>query len=130
MWSSSYALSLLPPPAVAAVVSLRLLGDVCLREGETLRLKCETSGYPQPVITFLKGVGGPVDVSGNRSTTLDCDELVITDIKPEDGGDYGCTANNGAELSVIVAYNAVFCSKFHIISMYSMTFLTLTMHPS
>ncbi len=114
MWSSSYALSLLPPPAVAAVVSLTLLGDVCLREGATLRLKCETSGYPEPVITFNKGVSGPVDVSGNQSTTLDCDELVIADIMSGDRGEYGCTADNGAGQSNTMKYDAVFCSKFHI----------------
>ncbi len=114
MGSSSYALSLLPSPAVAAAVSLTLLDDVCLREGATLRLKCETLGYPQPVITFLKGVGGPVDVSGNRSTTLDCDELVFTDIMLGDGGEYGCTADNGAGPSATMEYSAVFCSKFHV----------------
>ncbi len=101
---------------MAVVVSIGLVDQPCLRgdTGEPMRIKCETSGYPEPEITFFKGTNSPVDVTTNTSGfTLECDELIIADVEVDDGGTYGCSANNGAGDSATVEFTAVYCSKYH-----------------
>ncbi len=103
---------------MAVVVSIGLVDEPCLRGDSTvpLRIKCETSGYPEPEITFFKGTNSPVDVTSNTSRfALECDELVIAgaDVVSDDGGTYGCEANNGAGASATVEFTTVFCSKYH-----------------
>ncbi len=105
----------LPSPAMAVVVSIGLVDEPCLRGDSSvpLRIKCETSGYPEPEITFFKGTNAPIDVTSNTSRfTLECDELVIADVVWDDGGTYGCEANNGAGASATEEFTAVYCSKY------------------
>ena len=60
------------------------------------RIRCETRGYPQPVIIFFKGASAiPFD---DRIMLSQCDEIVINDVEQTDEGLYSCSANNPANL--------------------------------
>ena len=60
------------------------------------RIRCETRGYPQPVIIFFKGASAiPFD---DRIMLSQCDEIVINEVEQSDGGLYSCSATNPANL--------------------------------
>jgi len=72
--------------------------DLTTKAGELLELKCETSGFPKPVITWTR-IDGGVLPSGNRQQTGN--PLVIKKVKKEDRGNFQCEASNGVGASQI-----------------------------
>ena len=80
------------PPEIAG----RPEGDISINEGKRIELKCETKGSPLPTLEWKGASGKVIDAdSGNRFSIID-DTLVIDPVRPEDEGDWSCTAENVA----------------------------------
>ena len=70
----------------------------CLVGQSEVHIRCETTGYPQPTISFFKDT--QEITFDDRVMLVSCDELMITAVVQEDEGTYACTANNSANEDV------------------------------
>ena len=83
------------------------------------RIRCETRGYPQPVIIFFKGASAiPFD---DRIMLSQCDEIVINDVEQTDEGFYSCSAANLVPARPRDDAQLDYCSEYARIAMFNMT---------
>ena len=105
------------------VVDLNFSSDPsCLLERSVARIRCETRGYPEPVITFFKGAS-PISFN-DRIMLAACDEIVINEVEQTDEGLYTCVATNPAnELSATHHSDAQldYCSEYARIAVFNVT---------
>ncbi|XP_076464722.1 protein amalgam-like [Babylonia areolata] len=62
-------------------------------EGETVRLRCDVSGYPPPSVTWEKN-GVPVTSRAGAKAYQQGDNLVVPQVGIEDAGVYTCVGTN------------------------------------
>ena len=63
-------------------------------EGETAEFMCEASGIPPPQIKWIYN-GMPIEKApANSRRIVETNRIVITNLKKEDTGNYGCNATN------------------------------------
>ena len=103
----SYVLSSSVPIAEIAIEQVD--DNQCLLNASTAHIQCQIVGFPQPFIVFLKGPT-EVDLSDDRFS-VDCDELVIEGVTPEDAGVYACVASNEGGHSRSDNFTGIYCSK-------------------
>ncbi|XP_067318077.1 sialic acid-binding Ig-like lectin 14 [Anolis sagrei] len=60
-------------------------GPIVAREGDTVTLVCDDKSKPDPTLNWIKG---------NNAIPVESREYVISQIKPEDAGEYRCQAKN------------------------------------
>ncbi|XP_064604306.1 peroxidasin-like isoform X2 [Liolophura sinensis] len=74
---------------------IRTPKDVTTVVGQTIQLECSAEGHPKPEITWtLNNNALPLD---RRFTVLSSGALLISDIHPDDHGEYRCTAVNSID---------------------------------
>jgi Immunoglobulin domain len=90
-----------------------IIGDLLIRrQGDSVELNCDViAGIPAPVITWSKDgsdvvANQPTDEAvrgattlgngnaGRRRVAVDGTRLIVSDLRPSDGGLYRCTAKN------------------------------------
>lgn len=84
----------------------------CLLNGTTVTIRCVTSGFPRPQITFTKdSVALDVGTYSNF-VQLDYDTFNITVVQIDDQGEnYSCSARDGDTVLSISTITFLFCSK-------------------
>ena len=70
--------------------------DVAAQIGQSIQLTCRPPlGVPTPIVSWEKD-GRALDLSDPRYTLLENGDLVISDVRVTDAGDYQCAATNNA----------------------------------
>ncbi|XP_060592168.1 opioid-binding protein/cell adhesion molecule homolog [Ruditapes philippinarum] len=106
--SKTVNLAVLVPAKIIKDISSR---DVILKEGETLFLQCNATGFPQPTVKWYKlQLGQKQDI--HRSG----DVLIIPNVTRQTAGTYECVAYNGKSDSKKTRVIVQFAPKVSLLS--------------
>ncbi|KAK7887287.1 hypothetical protein WMY93_026908 [Mugilogobius chulae] len=92
--------------------TFRLLNTAAVKEGDTVNMKCETDGNPQPEFEFTKD---------GKALTGQAGMLILKSVKRTDAGEYHCTAidfdNLDADLSGKISLSVAYIDPVSITPM-------------
>jgi titin len=84
------------------------LTDTVVKDGEGLTLECDIEGNPRPQILWLRDDVEVFDSSDFQISTIGCHcKLQVTEIYPEDEGNYTCRAMNALGEATSTCYVSV-----------------------
>ena len=80
--------------------------DTIVAEGDSVNLRCEATGYPEPTIFWFRDGRAPIMLRNNQPNSdtqlqeVEGNELKLQKLTRSDFGDYFCYARNGIQPSV------------------------------
>ena len=96
MQSQLSYLEVLEPPSISGTS-----GDLVVREGQDVVLRCEADGHPQPTVKWRREGNLKIRGLAGRYSGLVVGQVVsLTEVSRRDSGPYLCIANNGVPPAV------------------------------
>ncbi|KAG1659152.1 Lachesin [Nymphon striatum] len=90
-----------PSPTVPPdIIEDNTSSDIVVKENQSIQLKCKATGYPTPIISWLREDAKPIKVHNKEQMTVEGSYLKIPHALRENSGAYLCLASNGVPPSV------------------------------